>query len=131
VCLSGGERTPSPGCRSSWVEAEGSLTREALGRAGSGPDNDGTCRYCQRVRVRQARREGVREKPVLTFRKRRTGSNLVDMGRGVVRDRWDGWAVDSEAGEFRRWGAMVKVCGVAVAMLPGQSWASLSSIGTS
>jgi hypothetical protein len=60
---------------------------------------------------------------VLTFRKRQTGSNLVDMGRGAVRDRWDGWAVNSEAGEFRRWGAMVKVCGVAVAMLPGQSWA--------
>jgi hypothetical protein len=48
-----------------------------------------------------------------------------------VRDRWDGRAVNSEAGEFRRWGAMVKVCGVAVAMLPGQSWASPSSIGTS
>jgi hypothetical protein len=80
------------------------VTWEASGRAGSGPDNDGTCRYCQMVRVRQARREGVREKPVSRFRKRRAGSNLVDMGRGAVRDRWDGWAVNSEAGEFRRWG---------------------------
>jgi hypothetical protein len=41
---------------------------------------------------------------VSTFRKRRTGSNLVDMGRDAVRDRWDGGAVNSEAGEFRRWG---------------------------
>jgi hypothetical protein len=41
---------------------------------------------------------------VSTFRKRRTGSNLVDMGGGAVRDRWGGWAVNSEAGEFRRWG---------------------------
>jgi hypothetical protein len=68
---------------------------------------------------------------VSTFRKRRTGSNLVDMGRGAVRDRWDGWAVNSEAGKFAGGEAMVKVCGVAVAMLPGQSWASPSSIGTS
>jgi hypothetical protein len=70
----------------------------------SSPDNDGTYRNYRTVRVRQARREGVREKPVSTFRKRRTGSNLVDMGRGAVRDRWDGWAVNSEAGKFRRWG---------------------------
>ena len=38
-----------------------------------------------------------------TFRKRRTGSNLVDMGGDAARDRWMD-AVNSEAGEFRRWG---------------------------
>jgi hypothetical protein len=40
-------------------EAEGSLIRGTPGRAGSSPDNDGTCQYCQMVRVRLARREGV------------------------------------------------------------------------
>jgi hypothetical protein len=45
-------------------EAEGSPSRETLGRAGSSPDNAGTRWHCQTVRVRQARREGVREKPV-------------------------------------------------------------------
>jgi len=29
----------------------------------SSPDNDGVGQYCQMVQVRQARREGVREKP--------------------------------------------------------------------
>ena len=36
-------------------EAEGSLIRETPGRVGSSPDNDGTCWYCQTVRVRLAR----------------------------------------------------------------------------
>ena len=45
-------------------EAEGSLVRETPGWVGSGPDNAGTCWYCQTVRVRLARREGVREEPV-------------------------------------------------------------------
>ena len=126
-----GERTPPPDCRSSWVEAEGSLTWEAPGRTGSGPDNDGMCRYCQTVRVRQARREGVREKPVSTFRKRRTRSNLVDMGGGAARDRWVDARSTPKPGSFAGGEAMVKVCGVTVAMLPGQSWASPSSIGTS
>ena len=45
-------------------EAEGSPSRETPGRAESSPDNAGTCWYCQTVRVRLARREGVREKPV-------------------------------------------------------------------
>jgi hypothetical protein len=44
-------------------EAEGSPTRETPEKVGSSPDNAGTCWYCQTVRVRQARREGVREKP--------------------------------------------------------------------
>jgi hypothetical protein len=55
-------------------------------RAASSPDNAGTCRYCQTVRVRQARREGVREEPVVMLRKRVAGSNLVDTGRNAARD---------------------------------------------
>src|SRR4051794_19987936 len=44
-------------------EAEGSPSRGTPGRAGSSPDNAGTRWHCQTVRVRQARRKGVREKP--------------------------------------------------------------------
>ena len=40
-------------------EAEGSLTEEVLGRAGSSPYNDGTNWYYQTVRVRLARQRGV------------------------------------------------------------------------
>jgi hypothetical protein len=53
-------------------------------------------------------------------RKSSTGSNLADMGRDAVRDR------RREAGStpvpvgFAGEEATVKVCGVAVAMLPGQ-----------
>jgi hypothetical protein len=53
---------------------------------GSSPDNDGTAWDCQTGRVRLARREGVREEPAVTSRKRCTGSNLVDRGRGAARD---------------------------------------------
>ncbi len=56
---SGGERPPPPGLSQQPGEAEGSLIRETPGRAASSPDNDGTGRYCQTARVRQARREGV------------------------------------------------------------------------
>jgi hypothetical protein len=44
-------------------EAGGSLIRETPVRVGSSPDDDGTGRYCQTARVRQARRKGVREEP--------------------------------------------------------------------
>jgi hypothetical protein len=54
-----GERTLPLGCRSSLVEAEGSLIQGTLVRVGSSPDNDGTGRHRQTARVRQARREGV------------------------------------------------------------------------
>ncbi len=46
-------------------EAGGSLTRETPGRAASSPDNDGTRQHYRMARARQARREGVREEPVL------------------------------------------------------------------
>jgi hypothetical protein len=60
----GGGR-PSPlARRSGSEEAEGSLIRGTPVRAESSPDNDGMGQNCQMVQVRQARREGVREKPV-------------------------------------------------------------------
>ena len=52
---------------------------------GSGPDKAGTCQHCQMVRVRRARREGVREEPAWDASLTGTGSNLVDMGRAAVR----------------------------------------------
>ena len=55
----GDERTPPLGMSQHPSEAEGSLTEEVLGRAGSSPDNDGTNWYCQTVRVRLARQRGV------------------------------------------------------------------------
>ena len=51
----------------------------------SSPDNDGTGRYCQTARVRQARQRGVtRVNQWLNPLKRETGSNLVDAGRVAV-----------------------------------------------
>src|SRR5262245_44304001 len=41
------------------AEAGGSLALEAQGVGGSSPDDDGTGRYCQTARARQARREGA------------------------------------------------------------------------
>jgi hypothetical protein len=67
------------------VEAGGSLALGAQGVGGSGPDNDGTGRYGQTARVRQARREGVAgANQWLNPPKRGIGSNLADMGRGAV-----------------------------------------------
>jgi hypothetical protein len=40
---------------------------------------------------------------VRKLRKRGTGSNLVDRGRGAVRGR-EAWTLDSEAGLACRWG---------------------------
>jgi hypothetical protein len=92
----------------------------------SGPDNDGTDRYCQTVRVRQARPEGVTKvNQWLKSRKRGAGSNLVDRGRCAVRDLHPVGVgstpkpVDGAGGE-----ATVTICGVSVARLPGQSWAT-------
>jgi hypothetical protein len=59
----GGERTPPRARRSGRVEAEGSLIPGTGVRVDSSPDNDGTGQHCQMVRVRQARRKGVREEP--------------------------------------------------------------------
>ena len=75
---------------------------EAQGVGGSGPDNDGTGRYCQTAWVRQARREGVaRANQWLNPLKRGIGSNLADVGRGAVHVCPIGWA--TPASEFRGW----------------------------
>ena len=102
---------------------------EAQGVDGSSPDNDGTGRYCQTARVRQARREGVaRANQWLNPLKRGVGSNLADVGRGAVHAPVIG-------GRLRRRNfvagaeAMRKVCGVLVARLQGKSWAPPPSIG--
>jgi hypothetical protein len=112
-------------------EAGGSLIRETPGRVASSPDNDGTDRHYRMVWVRQARGEGVREEPVLTPLKSPASSNPVDSGWSAVRTttfRWwwelRGW-LRSLAPE-----ATVKVCGVAVAISQGHSWAPHSSIGS-
>jgi hypothetical protein len=67
------------------AEAGGSLVLEAQGVGGSSPDHDGTGRYCQTVRVRQARREGAaRANQWSNPLKRGSGSNLADVGRDAV-----------------------------------------------
>lgn len=59
---------------------------ERRGRVESSPDNAGTDRYRQTVRVRQARPEGaMRVNQWVTPRKSRAGSNLTDSGRYAVR----------------------------------------------
>ena len=88
----------------------------------SSADKAGTVWHCQTGRVRRARSDGIRKKPVIKLRNRGTGSNLVDRGRCAVRGlcrevRSTPKPVDGAGGE-----ATVKACGVGVAMLPGQSW---------
>lgn len=89
-------------------------------RVGSSSDDVGTRQYCQMVRVRLARSEGIaRANQWLTPRKRSTGSNLVDMGRDAVR----GFCFAREPTPPPPFStgaeATVNVCGVVVAMLPG------------
>jgi hypothetical protein len=58
----------------------------------SSPDNDGTGQHCQMVWVRQARREGVREKPVYERSSRaNTSSNLADVGLGCDASSHGSW----------------------------------------
>ncbi len=84
--LRAGVRDHRRGLSQQSAEAEGSLIRETPGRVGSSPDNDGTCRYYQTVRARQARRECVTKvNQWQNPRKCGTGSNLVDRGRAAVR----------------------------------------------
>lgn len=128
----GGCETRLSGLSQQAGEAGGSLTLEVQGRAGSSLDNAGTVRNRQTVRVRQARREGVTQvnqwqNPL----KYGTGSNLTDVGRAAVRVDLDlrgrrlHQRLFAPAVE-----ATVTVCGVTVARLQGQSWASPSSTGT-
>ena len=98
---------------------------------GSSPDNDGTGRYCQTAWVRQSRREGVTrvnqwQSPVSGV----PALNLADMGRSAARarraDRGGRLRMPEEIAGPE---AMVKVCGVAMARLPGHSWSPTSSTG--
>ncbi len=58
----------------------------------------------------------------LKSRKRAAGSNLVDRGRCAVRDLGREAESTPEPVDCAGEEATVKICGVAVAMLPGQSW---------
>ena len=85
---------------------------------GKRPREGEPCWYCQTVRARRARSEGAAQaNQWWTLRNREAGSNLADMGRCAAHDT--PWRVStpkpfsSSGGE-----AMVKACGVAVAMLP-------------
>jgi hypothetical protein len=99
-------------------------------RVGSSPDNAETDQYCQMIRVRQARRRGIREEPATESPSRRpTSSNLADLGWVAARTRirrlrGTPWPVDVAGRE-----AVVKVCGVAAAMLQGHSWVPIPSNG--
>jgi len=64
------------------VEAEGSLIPELRVGVASGPDNAVSRRDYRTSRVRQARRSGETQvNQCLNPRKRRVGSNPVDLGR--------------------------------------------------
>jgi hypothetical protein len=116
--------------RSGPVEAGGSLIWGTPGKVASGPDNDGTDWYCQTVRVRQARPEGVTKvNQWLKSRKRGAGSNLVDRGRCAVRDLHPvGMGSTPKPVNCAGGEATVTICGVSVARLPGQSWVPTWSI---
>jgi hypothetical protein len=96
----------------------------------SGPDNAGTCQYCQMVRVRLARGRGIREESAVKPLNGRTGSNLVDMGRdrGADPPLMTGGELLSRHVVVGR-EAMLKVCGVGMAMPQGSSRMPPSSIG--
>jgi hypothetical protein len=104
-------------------------------RVDSGPDNDEAHQYCQMVRARLARRTGVREEPVT---ERPSSSppapNLADMGWVASRTR-PGSDFCCAGGELRSRRmssarkAMVKVCGVSMAMVQGHNWAPIPSNG--
>jgi len=127
----GGERTPRRACRSRLVQAGGSLPRRG-GRtwAASSPDNDGTGQHCQMVWVRQARREGVREKPAAErFSRASTSSNLADLGWAAARIRASARRTPGPVSVVGR-EATEKVCGVPVARLQGHSWSPNPTSGS-
>ena len=124
---------PTLGLSQQVAEAEGSLTLEAQGRAGSSPDNAGTGRHCQTGRVRQARRDRCTNAETSggTPSSGDTGSNLVDLGRTAVHARRETAAGDSEVGLVSvGQEATGKACGVPVARLQGKSWAPTPSTGS-
>ena len=127
----GGERTPPRACRSRRVEAEGSLISGDRGEGGSGPDNDGTDQHCQMIRVRLARRKGVREEPAAERSSRQTTSSKPGgSGLGCNAHLHVGMRGTLGLGDVAGREATVKACGVVVAMLQGHSWAPTPSNGS-
>jgi len=96
---------------------------------GSSPDNDGTGRHCQTAWVRQSRRDGATrvnqwQNPVIGVPTPNLADGSVSSARppAMVGDSQGRWQIAGPE-------AMVKVCGVAMARLPGYSWAPPSSTG--
>ena len=90
----------------------------------SSPDNDGTGQHCQTVWVRQARREGVREKPAFErLLKSNPPARIWQIWAGQQRASasWRGELLGRLMSLGRE--ATVKACGVVVARLQGHSWA--------
>ncbi len=86
----------------------------------SGPDVGGACWYCQTVRARRARSEGVtRVNQWSKLRKCEAGSNLADLGRSAARDSSLCGGSTSKPSSSIGEKATVKCCGVTVARLPG------------
>ena len=113
-------------------EAEGSLILDAQGRVGAALTTAGRAGTARRPRVRSARRRGVtRVNQWLNPLKCGTGSNLTDVGRAAVRADLEQRGQRLLRRSFDVLGEVtVKVCGVAVARLQGQSWAPPSTTGT-
>jgi len=103
-----------------------------LARTGSSPDKDGTSRYYQTTRARQASQRGVTKvNQWLNLLKRGTNSNLVDMGWAAVR------TVPGQPADITRtsdldvdYEATTKACGVVVARPQQKSWTPILSTGT-
>jgi hypothetical protein len=82
------------------VEAEGSLTRETTGRAGSGPDNAGTCWHCQTVRSGKPDGKAYVRNQRLEPLNRPSSSNLADLGWVAGRTVWLEPGGNSEPGRI-------------------------------
>jgi RNA-directed DNA polymerase len=96
---------------------------------GSSPDNDGTGWYCQTAWVRQSRRDGVTR--VNQWQSPVSGVPAPNLADGPVSSACSSETADDSPGRWQIAGpeAMVKDCGVAMARLPGHSWAPPSSTG--
>lgn len=111
-------------------------------RVDSGPDNDESYQNCQMVRARLARRRGIREEPV-SERPSSAPTSPKPGGHGLGRTAYpSGRSYRARRGRvwLARWGtrgpenvvgseAMVKDCGVAMAMVQGHSWMPIPSNG--
>jgi hypothetical protein len=119
---SGDERTPRSGCRSSPMQAGGSLILEAQGRARAAPTTARRVGTTGRPSARSARRKGVTQvnqwlNPLKSGRRLEPGGCGPDRSARCPRCRGRGLRSRPNAvgGE-----AMRKGCGVLVAMLLGE-----------